>query len=89
MVYAKNEFELPWLIRLGRVYDENQIGQRHEQSYRLALRRNQNWNIMTYLTKCSMREIGQDNDVTDHISAVYAKNNTPLLWPIESGVDYE
>ena len=41
-VYIKNEIELPWLIVPGLVYDEYQIGQRYDQSYRFSLC--QNWN---------------------------------------------
>ena len=29
-VYIENEIELSWLIGLGAVYDENQIGQQHD-----------------------------------------------------------
>ena len=28
-----------------------------------------------------------DNDVINHKSVVYTKNDTELSWPIESGVD--
>lgn len=30
----------------------------------------------------SVIKIGQDNDITDHTSVVYAKNNIELSWPI-------
>ena len=30
-----------------------------------------------------------DNNVIDHIGAIYAKNDTELSWHIELGVDYE
>ena len=30
----------------------------------------------------------QDNDVTNHIGAVYVKNNTELPWPIKLDVVY-
>ena len=29
----------------------------------------------------------QDNDVTNHASAIYAENNTELSWSIGSGTD--
>ena len=29
-------------------------------------------------------KIRKDNDVTDHISVVYVKNDIELLWPIGS-----
>ena len=35
-----------------------------------------------------VKKTSQDNDVTDHIGAVYAENKTELLWSIESGDDY-
>ena len=31
----------------------------------------------------------KDNDVSDHIDAVYAENDTELSWPIGLGVDYD
>ena len=31
----------------------------------------------------------EDNDMIDHIGVVYAKNDTELLWPIESSGDYD
>ena len=40
VVYAKNEIDLSWLVRLGAVYNENQIGQCREWSYKCG----PNWN---------------------------------------------
>ena len=31
----------------------------------------------------------EDNDVTNHISAVYAKNNVELSWSIRLGAYYD
>ena len=31
----------------------------------------------------------EDNDVTNHISAVYTKNNIELSWPIRLFIDYD
>ena len=31
MVYAENDIELSWLIRLGAVYDENQTKQQYDR----------------------------------------------------------
>ena len=35
----------------------------------------------------SMMKTRQDNDMTNHIDTVYAKNDIELLWPIEPIVD--
>ena len=40
------------------------------------------WDLVQFVTK-----IREDNNVTDRIGAVYAQNDTALLWPIKSGVD--
>ena len=34
VVHAENEIEPPWLIESSVVYDENKIGQWHDQLYR-------------------------------------------------------
>ena len=36
------------------------------------------WSVMT---------TRQDNDMTDHIGVIYAKNDTKLSWPIGPSVD--
>ena len=41
-VYALNETELSCLMELGKVCDENQIGQQHHQLYKFGLCQNQN-----------------------------------------------
>ena len=41
IVYAENDIELSWPIGPGVVCDENQIRQRHYQSYRSSLLQNQ------------------------------------------------
>ena len=33
-----------------------------------------------------MTKTKQDNDVTNHINAIYAENETKLLWSIGPGV---
>ena len=42
-VYDKNNIELSWPIRSGADYDENQIGQLRDLSYRCGLRKKWNW----------------------------------------------
>ena len=34
-----------------------------------------------------MTKTREDNNVTDHIGAVYAENDTELSWPIRSSAD--
>ena len=34
VIYAKNETKLSWSIRQGAICDDNQIGQRRDQSYK-------------------------------------------------------
>ena len=48
-IYIENETELSWSIEQPMVYDENQRGQRCDQSYRSGLRRN--WIVETNLTR--------------------------------------
>ena len=73
IVYAKNESELSWLIRLGAICNKNQIGRRRDRSYRFG----QSEMILNF----------QDlSDVIDCIGVVYAKIETKLLGHIKSGV---
>ena len=37
----------------------------------------------------SMTKTRKDNDVTDHIGAIYAKNEIELSWLIGQGVTYD
>lgn len=41
-VNIENKTKMSWQIRLGMVYDKNQMGERRGQSYKFSLRRNQN-----------------------------------------------
>ena len=85
-VYAENKIKLSWLIKSIAVYEENQIGQRRDQSNRFGLHWKRllnywdlsNWVLFVIKTK-------QDNDMTDCISVVYVKTETELLGPIELG----
>ena len=52
---SENEIELPWLIRSGRVCDENQIGQQYDRSYSPGLRWNQNWTVEAYQIECGLK----------------------------------
>ena len=36
-VYVKNDTKLSWPIKSGEIYNENQIGQRHDRSYKYGL----------------------------------------------------
>ena len=36
-----------------------------------------------------MTKTRKDNSMTDHIGAIYSKNNNKLLWLIELGVNYD
>ena len=53
VVYAENDTKLSRPIRPGAIYNENQTGQQHDQSYRYGLQRKQNWIVRTYQTRCS------------------------------------
>ena len=53
-LYAENETQLLWLIQWDIVYDEDQIGQQHDWSYRCSLHRKWNWIAMTNQTRCSL-----------------------------------
>ena len=46
LLYTENETELSCPIGQGTVYDQNQMGQRRDCSYRYDLRC-QNWTVMT------------------------------------------
>ena len=37
VVYTESEIEVSWLIRLGVIYDKNQIGQQHDRSHTYAV----------------------------------------------------
>ena len=37
----------------------------------------------------TMTKSRQDNNVTDHTGALYAKNETELSWPIRQGAVYD
>ena len=50
VVYVKNKTKLSWLIKPSVVYDESQIGQRHDQSYRYNLRQKRYLTIITNRT---------------------------------------
>ena len=54
VAYAKNKTELLWLKGLGVIYDENQIRQWHDQSYKCGLRWKWNQIVMTNKTRCSL-----------------------------------
>ena len=41
-VYTENGTERPWSIRLGAIFDENQIGQRRDWSYKSDLQQKRN-----------------------------------------------
>ena len=45
---------------------------------------------MTWLIGLGMvyAKTNQDNDLTDHTGAIYAKNKTEFSWPIRSGADF-
>ena len=51
-LYVENKTEILWLIQWGTVYEEDQIGQQCEWSYKCGLCWNQNWTIMTDQTRC-------------------------------------
>ena len=50
----KNEIELSWSIKLGVVYNENQIRQRRGWKYKCGLSPKWNWVIMTGWTRCCL-----------------------------------
>ena len=56
-VYAENQNELPCLIGLGAIYEENNTWQRCDKSYKSSLHQNQNyqnWTFGTYMIGCGM-----------------------------------
>lgn len=58
--------------------------QQHDWLYRSSVRQNRNWTVGTYLTWCNMLwKTKQNNDLTDHQGAFYAKNDTELSWLIK------
>ena len=47
LLYARKEIVLPWSIKLGTVYDKNQIGKWRDWSYSYGLQRKWSWVVMT------------------------------------------
>lgn len=117
MFYPENDTELSWLVKLGAVCEENQIGQWYDQLYRRILRfiivnchgwsarvsimtKNIKWlcdwsykHGLCWNKKMNYRDLPdqvrsvmktiKDNDVIDHVDAVWAKNKTELSWLFE------
>lgn len=95
MIYVEDETKLLWLMGLGVIYYENQMGQWCDQSYRKTM-----WPMVDvrYTLKMilnfhnrsnwvqSVIKTRQDNDVTDRIGVHYVENKTELSWTIRWGV---
>ena len=50
-VYIENDTEFLWLIGLSADCDENQIGQRHDWSYKCNLCQKWNWDVIIDWTR--------------------------------------
>lgn len=69
VVYAENDTELSWPIRSDVVYDENQIGELHDELFKYGLRWTQDRSNRVW----SMTKTWLDNDVTDCIGLGYTQ----------------
>ena len=90
VIYVKNNIELSWPTGSGADYDENQIRQLHDQLYRCGLRQKKKLSSCDQSNRDrSMTKTKQNNEVTDHISLVYAEIDIELLGPIWSSTIYD
>ena len=87
LVYSEIETQLSEPIPSCLVFDENQIGQWCDRSYKCGLR----WKEIELLWSIGLSVIYdeniQENDVTNHVDAIYAKNDIKVSWLIKSGAD--
>ena len=72
VVYIENETDMLWSIELGAVCDENQTGQRYDQSYRFGLYQKQYW-IFGILSIVFNEENQTWHDIIDQMGVIYAK----------------
>ena len=96
-MYIKNKTKLSWSIRQSTIYDENKTG--NDVFDRISIPKMRQDNNVTYFTRSmlktklscndwsdrvwSITKTRQDNDVTDHIGAVYVLFKIKLSSLIE------